>query len=162
MEHLTFCLFLHIIFHTIQPQMSGIKGNHLIPFLSLNPQIQQRYKSATAFTPSIFDGSSPGAGKFGYLQIRNSSPAAHQPQCNLFTLVILLQQVYFLYSFSSNGLPICICLSVTMVLQQNFFTKCLNKSLLSLGRVKPNTMGFEWQKELSNLKLLIDQASIPC
>jgi L-arabinokinase len=33
-------------------------------------QIQQRYKSATGYLPFIFEGSSPGAGKFGYLRIR--------------------------------------------------------------------------------------------
>ncbi|KAK4490886.1 hypothetical protein RD792_001601 [Penstemon davidsonii] len=33
-------------------------------------QIQQRYKGATGYTPFIFEGSSPGAGKFGHLRIR--------------------------------------------------------------------------------------------
>ncbi|KAG0470682.1 hypothetical protein HPP92_017382 [Vanilla planifolia] len=33
-------------------------------------EIQQRYRSATGYLPYIFDGSSPGAGKFGYLKIR--------------------------------------------------------------------------------------------
>jgi L-arabinokinase len=33
-------------------------------------QIQQRYKSATGYLPFLFEGSSPGAGKFGYLKIR--------------------------------------------------------------------------------------------
>ncbi|RRT69795.1 hypothetical protein B296_00034164 [Ensete ventricosum] len=33
-------------------------------------QIQQKYKGATGYLPIIFDGSSPGAGKFGYLKIR--------------------------------------------------------------------------------------------
>ncbi|KAK9946733.1 hypothetical protein M0R45_012180 [Rubus argutus] len=33
-------------------------------------EIQQRYKSATGYLPFIFEGSSPGAGKFGYLRIR--------------------------------------------------------------------------------------------
>lgn len=33
-------------------------------------EIQQRYKAATGFLPFIFEGSSPGAGKFGYLKIR--------------------------------------------------------------------------------------------
>ncbi|KAG5389324.1 hypothetical protein IGI04_030865, partial [Brassica rapa subsp. trilocularis] len=32
--------------------------------------IQQRYKAATGYLPLIFEGSSPGAGKFGYLRIR--------------------------------------------------------------------------------------------
>ncbi|KAK9265993.1 hypothetical protein L1049_012493 [Liquidambar formosana] len=38
-------------------------------------EIQQRYKSATGFMPFVFEGSSPGAGKFGYLKIRRRSPA---------------------------------------------------------------------------------------
>ncbi|XP_051137394.1 L-arabinokinase-like [Andrographis paniculata] len=33
-------------------------------------QIQQRYRAATGYLPIIFEGSSPGAGKFGYLRIR--------------------------------------------------------------------------------------------
>ncbi|PIN15926.1 Galactokinase [Handroanthus impetiginosus] len=33
-------------------------------------QIQQRYKDATGYLPIIFEGSSPGAGKFGHLRIR--------------------------------------------------------------------------------------------
>ncbi|XP_021891445.1 L-arabinokinase-like [Carica papaya] len=33
-------------------------------------QIQQKYKDDTGFMPYVFDGSSPGAGKFGYLKIR--------------------------------------------------------------------------------------------
>lgn len=39
-------------------------------------EIQQRYKAATGYLPYIFEGSSPGAGKFGYLKIRRrqSSP----------------------------------------------------------------------------------------
>ncbi|CAK9316486.1 unnamed protein product [Citrullus colocynthis] len=38
-------------------------------------EIQQRYKDATGYLPFIFEGSSPGAGKFGHLRIRrrNSS-----------------------------------------------------------------------------------------
>ncbi|KAL0650503.1 hypothetical protein Bca4012_093194 [Brassica carinata] len=32
--------------------------------------IRQRYKAATGYLPLIFEGSSPGAGKFGYLRIR--------------------------------------------------------------------------------------------
>ncbi|KAL9331115.1 hypothetical protein ACSQ67_000725 [Phaseolus vulgaris] len=31
--------------------------------------VQQRYKKATGYLPFIFEGSSPGAGKFGYLRI---------------------------------------------------------------------------------------------
>ncbi|XP_004291219.1 PREDICTED: L-arabinokinase-like [Fragaria vesca subsp. vesca] len=33
-------------------------------------EIQQRYKAATGYMPFIFEGSSPGAGKFGHLRIR--------------------------------------------------------------------------------------------
>ncbi|KAL6603260.1 hypothetical protein ACP70R_043621 [Stipagrostis hirtigluma subsp. patula] len=33
-------------------------------------EIQQRYKAATGYLPIVFEGSSPGAGKFGYLKIR--------------------------------------------------------------------------------------------
>ncbi|CAD5324717.1 unnamed protein product [Arabidopsis thaliana] len=36
-------------------------------------QIQQKYKEATGFMPYVFEGSSPGAGKFGYLKIRKNS-----------------------------------------------------------------------------------------
>lgn len=38
-------------------------------------QIQQRYKAATGYLPIVFDGSSPGAGKFGYLKIRRRRPS---------------------------------------------------------------------------------------
>lgn len=33
-------------------------------------EIQQRYKAATGFLPYVFEGSSPGAAKFGHLQLR--------------------------------------------------------------------------------------------
>lgn len=33
-------------------------------------QIQQNYRGATGYLPFVFEGSSPGAGKFGYLRIR--------------------------------------------------------------------------------------------
>lgn len=33
-------------------------------------EIQQRYKKATGYMPFLFEGSSPGAGKFGYLKVR--------------------------------------------------------------------------------------------
>lgn len=33
-------------------------------------EIQRRYKDATGYLPFLFEGSSPGAGKFGYLRIR--------------------------------------------------------------------------------------------
>lgn len=36
-------------------------------------EIQQRYKAATGYLPYIFEGSSPGAGTFGYLKIRRRS-----------------------------------------------------------------------------------------
>uniref|UniRef100_A0A7N2REN3 GHMP kinase C-terminal domain-containing protein n=1 Tax=Quercus lobata TaxID=97700 RepID=A0A7N2REN3_QUELO len=32
-------------------------------------EIQQRYKKATGYLPFLFEGSSPGSGKFGYLKI---------------------------------------------------------------------------------------------
>ncbi|KAI7988716.1 L-arabinokinase [Camellia lanceoleosa] len=37
-------------------------------------EIQQRYKGATGYLPFLFEGSSPGAGKFGYLRIRRRNP----------------------------------------------------------------------------------------
>ncbi|KAG6591644.1 L-arabinokinase, partial [Cucurbita argyrosperma subsp. sororia] len=40
-------------------------------------QIQQRYKAATGYLPFIFEGSSPGAGKFGYLRIRRRISPKH-------------------------------------------------------------------------------------
>ncbi|OMO61941.1 hypothetical protein CCACVL1_23123 [Corchorus capsularis] len=41
-------------------------------------EIQQRYKKATGYLPFIFEGSSPGAGKFGYLRIRRrNSPKSN-------------------------------------------------------------------------------------
>ncbi|KAJ1255603.1 hypothetical protein BS78_K183500 [Paspalum vaginatum] len=36
-------------------------------------EIQKRYKAATGYLPIVFEGSSPGAGKFGYLKIRRRS-----------------------------------------------------------------------------------------
>nr|CAD1825412.1 unnamed protein product [Ananas comosus var. bracteatus] len=41
-------------------------------------EIQQRYKAATGYLPILFEGSSPGAGKFGYLKLRRrpSSPGS--------------------------------------------------------------------------------------
>ncbi|KAM7265408.1 hypothetical protein ACFE04_003091 [Oxalis oulophora] len=33
-------------------------------------EIQERYKDATGYLPFLFEGSSPGAGKFGYVKIR--------------------------------------------------------------------------------------------
>ncbi|KZV49017.1 L-arabinokinase-like [Dorcoceras hygrometricum] len=41
--------------------------------------IQQKYRAATGFLPFLFEGSSPGAGKFGYLKIRfRSRPATSE------------------------------------------------------------------------------------
>lgn len=37
-------------------------------------EIQQRYKAATGYMPFLFEGSSPGAGKFGHLRIRRCNP----------------------------------------------------------------------------------------
>ncbi|KAL6985073.1 D-arabinose 1-dehydrogenase (NAD(P)(+)) [Sarracenia purpurea var. burkii] len=37
-------------------------------------EIQQRYKGATGYLPFVFEGSSPGAGTFGYLRIRRRNP----------------------------------------------------------------------------------------
>ncbi|XP_062234198.1 L-arabinokinase-like isoform X2 [Phragmites australis] len=42
-------------------------------------EIQQRYKAATGYLPILFDGSSPGAGKFGYLKIRRCSSSSPIP-----------------------------------------------------------------------------------
>ncbi|KAL0315949.1 UNVERIFIED_CONTAM: L-arabinokinase [Sesamum radiatum] len=42
----------------------------------LHVQIQQKYKATTGFLPFVFEGSSPGAGKFGYLKIRMRSRSA--------------------------------------------------------------------------------------
>ncbi|XP_051199033.1 L-arabinokinase [Lolium perenne] len=39
-------------------------------------EIQQRYKAATGYQPILFDGSSPGAGKFGHLKIRWRRPSS--------------------------------------------------------------------------------------
>ncbi|EXC32767.1 hypothetical protein L484_019881 [Morus notabilis] len=39
-------------------------------------EVQQRYKAATGYLPFIFEGSSPGAGTFGYLKIRRCSSQA--------------------------------------------------------------------------------------
>ncbi|XP_011077667.1 L-arabinokinase [Sesamum indicum] len=36
-------------------------------------KIQQKYKAITGFLPFVFEGSSPGAGKFGYLKLRMRS-----------------------------------------------------------------------------------------
>ncbi|CAI9760565.1 unnamed protein product [Fraxinus pennsylvanica] len=41
-------------------------------------KIQQKYKAATGFLPFVFEGSSPGAGKFGYLKICLRSRSQHK------------------------------------------------------------------------------------
>ncbi|PKA65818.1 L-arabinokinase [Apostasia shenzhenica] len=40
-------------------------------------EVQQSYKAATGHLPFIFEGSSPGAGKFGYLKIRRKQISTH-------------------------------------------------------------------------------------
>ncbi|KAF7817170.1 hypothetical protein G2W53_031139 [Senna tora] len=40
-------------------------------------EVQQRYKRATGYLPFIFEGSSPGACKFGYLKIRRRAARNH-------------------------------------------------------------------------------------
>ncbi|XP_077238581.1 L-arabinokinase-like [Tasmannia lanceolata] len=42
-------------------------------------EIQQRYKAATGYLPYIFEGSSPGAGKFGYLKVRRRFTSGWNP-----------------------------------------------------------------------------------
>ncbi|XP_052209525.1 L-arabinokinase-like isoform X2 [Diospyros lotus] len=37
-------------------------------------EIQRRYRGATGYLPLVFEGSSPGAGNFGYLKIRRRNP----------------------------------------------------------------------------------------
>ncbi|XP_019707924.1 L-arabinokinase [Elaeis guineensis] len=39
-------------------------------------EIQQRYEAATGYLPITFEGSSPGAGKFGYLRLRRRPSSA--------------------------------------------------------------------------------------
>ncbi|KAK6131981.1 hypothetical protein DH2020_034273 [Rehmannia glutinosa] len=46
-------------------------------------QIQKKYKGATGYLPIIFEGSSPGAGKFGHLRIRRRA-ACSQSKSDLF------------------------------------------------------------------------------
>ncbi|XP_057806534.1 L-arabinokinase-like isoform X2 [Salvia miltiorrhiza] len=43
-------------------------------------KIQQKYKAITGFSPHVFEGSSPGAGKFGYLKIRLRSRLTNSMQ----------------------------------------------------------------------------------
>ncbi|XP_062163501.1 L-arabinokinase-like isoform X1 [Alnus glutinosa] len=48
----------------------GVIGRNCLRSSQQILEIQQRYKSATGYLPFVFEGSSPGAGKFGYLKIR--------------------------------------------------------------------------------------------
>ncbi|KAH6836370.1 arabinose kinase [Perilla frutescens var. hirtella] len=41
-------------------------------------QIQKRYEGATGYVPIVFEGSSPGAGRFGHLRIRRSATKIHK------------------------------------------------------------------------------------
>ncbi|PIN05397.1 Galactokinase [Handroanthus impetiginosus] len=45
-------------------------GRNLLRSTEQILQIQQKYKATTGFLPYVFEASSPGAGKFGYLKIR--------------------------------------------------------------------------------------------
>lgn len=44
-------------------------------------EIQQKYKKATGYLPFLFEGSSPGAGTFGYLKIRRRSSTKSVDSC---------------------------------------------------------------------------------
>ncbi|OIW14364.1 hypothetical protein TanjilG_15718 [Lupinus angustifolius] len=46
-------------------------------------EVQKRYKKATGYLPFIFEGSSPGAGKFGYLKIRRRAVHATEDDSSL-------------------------------------------------------------------------------
>ncbi|KAM7502446.1 hypothetical protein LguiB_001350 [Lonicera macranthoides] len=53
-------------------QNSSITKNHIknnLDGLTIE-EIQQRYQDATSYLPFVFEGSSLGVGKFGYLRIR--------------------------------------------------------------------------------------------
>lgn len=43
-------------------------------------ELQRRYKEATGYLPSMFEGSSPGAGKFGYLKIKRHAASTQNGQ----------------------------------------------------------------------------------
>ncbi|XP_028781315.1 L-arabinokinase [Neltuma alba] len=43
-------------------------------------ELQQRYKEATGYLPFMFEGSSPGAGKFGYLKIKRRAGSTQDRQ----------------------------------------------------------------------------------
>ncbi|KAG8373922.1 hypothetical protein BUALT_Bualt11G0075600 [Buddleja alternifolia] len=47
-----------------------VMGKNLLTSSEQILKIQQKYKATTGFLPYIFEGSSPGAGKFGYLKVR--------------------------------------------------------------------------------------------
>lgn len=51
----------------------------MILLMFRHAQIQQRYKTATGYLPYVFEGSSPGAGKFGFLRLRRRPAAASKP-----------------------------------------------------------------------------------
>ncbi|XP_030551692.2 L-arabinokinase-like [Rhodamnia argentea] len=44
-------------------------------------EIQRRYKNATGYLPFVFEGSSPGAGTFGFLKIRRRSSTKSVDSC---------------------------------------------------------------------------------
>ncbi|KAA8528210.1 hypothetical protein F0562_035539 [Nyssa sinensis] len=52
----------------------GVTGRNCLRSSQQILEIQQRYKGATGYLPFVFEGSSPGAGKFGYLRIRRRIP----------------------------------------------------------------------------------------
>ena len=56
------------VLHLFIEVATGLLNCHFV-----NVQVQQRYKAATGYLPFIFEGSSPGAGKFGYLRLRRRS-----------------------------------------------------------------------------------------
>ncbi|GFP82172.1 l-arabinokinase [Phtheirospermum japonicum] len=47
-----------------------VVGKNLLKSSEQILKIQHKYKATTGFLPYVFEGSSPGAGKFGYLKIR--------------------------------------------------------------------------------------------
>lgn len=66
--HITTCKF-----NSYQSEFTISKLCESITAISLYVQIQEKYKATTGFFPYVFEGSSPGAGKFGYLKIRVKS-----------------------------------------------------------------------------------------
>ncbi|KAH6798543.1 arabinose kinase [Perilla frutescens var. frutescens] len=53
-----------------------VMGNNISRSSEQILKIQQKYKAITGFLPYVFEGSSPGAGTFGYLRIRLRSRSA--------------------------------------------------------------------------------------